>query len=214
MLDDAARPDGSRDAFTDDAVVFDTTLEAMGSSDAGIRGHDATEGDAPNAESGDAEEAGGATCSAYCNTIFAACVGLNQQYYSIPACLNSCAAWPRGTNGAGTGNTMECHAKHADDAVGDPATQCMSAGPTGGDVCGTHCESFCTIALAACTGAHQVYPTMAACLEQCAGFPTSPAYSAAVQSGNSFACRTYHLTLAAIDPDHCPHLPAPSPVCF
>src|SRR5262249_39175436 len=153
----------------------------------------------------------GPTCTAYCDTIFSACVGLNQQYYSKPACLHSCAAWPTGTSVDGGETDVSCHAWHADQAVANPDAHCMAARPTGGDVCGAHCDDFCTIALAVCTGAHQVYATKQTCLEQCATFATSPPYSAAVQSGNSFACRTYHLTLASIDPDHCPHIPTPSP---
>ncbi len=156
----------------------------------------------------------GPKCTDYCNAIQMACTGTNLQYFSAAACLASCAALPRGVSGEGSGNTVGCRTTHAGYAVTAPDGHCLHAGPGGADVCGADCDGFCTIALAACKGAQQVYATKAQCLTECATFPTSPAYNASIMSGNSFACRMYHLTAATVDPiNHCPHIPAASPVC-
>ena len=49
------------------------------------------------------------------------------------------------------------------------------------------------------------------------GFDDSEKYDAGDSSGNTLACRLYHLTVAATDAGsaatHCPHTVADSPVC-
>jgi hypothetical protein len=49
----------------------------------------------------------------------------------------------------------------------------------------------------------------------CGMFSTTPTYNASITSGNSFACRMYHLTAAAgVDPVfHCPHIQLASATC-
>ncbi len=98
--------------------------------------------------------------------------------------------------------------------MGDPVTHCPHAGPAGEGVCGAECESFCTLAAGLCTGANKQWPDMASCMTDCATFPTTPQYNASVTSGNSYACRLYHLTAASITPSvHCPHIQKMSAVC-
>lgn len=156
----------------------------------------------------------GPTCTAYCNTIETNCTGNNDQYVSIEACLASCAGLPDGAAADTSGNTVGCRTYHAGAAMGSPAVHCPHAGPGGAGACGNNCDGFCTIALAVCTGPNQVYASLNQCMTECAGFPTSPPYSTAVTSGDSFACRLYHLTAASVDPaGHCSHIPAGSPVC-
>ena len=130
----------------------------------------------------------------------AACTGTNQQYFSLQACLQTCAKLPKGSASDVGGNSVGCRTYHAGAAVSGPVVHCPHAGPTGAGVCGGNCESFCTVALATCTGANQVYSSMSQCTAECATFNTSPAYNASITTGNSFACRMYHLTNATLDP--------------
>jgi hypothetical protein len=156
----------------------------------------------------------GPKCTDYCNTITANCTGSNQMYFSAQACVASCADLPKGAVSDTAGNSVGCRGYHAGLAAGDPVTHCPHASPAGAGVCGANCEGFCSIALLACTGAQQVYSSMSQCLTECGTFPTSPPYDASVTSGNSFACRMYHLTAATLDPaTHCAHIGASSPVC-
>lgn len=156
----------------------------------------------------------GPTCTAYCATIEANCTGTNDQYSSNAACLASCAPIPDGTAADMGGNTVGCRTYHAGAAMSAPAVHCPHAGPGGAGACGANCEGFCTIALGVCTGANQVYASLAQCLTECAGFPTAPPYNTTTTSGDSFACRMYHLTAASLDPaGHCSHIVEASPVC-
>jgi len=154
------------------------------------------------------------TCAAYCTAVMGACTGANAMYTSMDSCLAVCAGLPVGTAADMAGNTVGCRTYHAGAAAGDPATHCMHAGPGGAGVCGNDCEGFCAVALHSCTGDNSVYAAAAACMTECAGFATTPAYSTTTTSGNSFACRLYHLTAAASDAaTHCDHIGLMSPVC-
>ncbi len=156
----------------------------------------------------------GPTCTDYCAAVMSACTGGNAQYFSQQACLESCSSLPDGLASDTGGNTVGCRTYHAGVAMGAPAAHCPHAGPGGAGVCGADCEGFCAIALGACTGGNQVYASLAACLSECGNFPTSPPYNASVTSGDSFACRMYHLTAASVDPaGHCSHIPEASPTC-
>lgn len=158
----------------------------------------------------------GPTCTAYCNEIAADCLSPYTQYFSMQACLESCKFLPKGATSDTGGNTVGCRTYHANNAVltGNPATHCPHAGPGGDGACGANCAGFCSIALGACTGSNQIYTSLAQCMTDCATFPTAPKYSSTVTSGNSFACRMYHLTNATLDPvGHCSHINSASPPC-
>jgi hypothetical protein len=153
----------------------------------------------------------GPKCTDYCNNIMTNCTGTNAQYFSMAACLKTCATLPRGTSSDGGGNTVGCRATHAGPGYADvdPVTHCPHAGPGGAGVCSSsNCEGFCTIAQATCKGPTQVFATMPDCMTACAGFNPSPTYNASISSGDSYACRMWHLTAAAsIDAvSHCPHI--------
>ena len=141
-------------------------------------------------------------------------MGGNDQYFSASACLAACAVLPDGAASDTSGNTVGCRTYHAGAAASAPAVHCPHAGPGGAGVCGNDCDGFCSIALGVCTGPNQVFADLGQCQSACAGFPTTPAYSASVPSGDSFACRLYHLTAAALDPaTHCSHIVEASPTC-
>ena len=81
----------------------------------------------------------------------------------------------------------------------------------GNGQCGTNCQGFCTIAVRACPA---VYSDEAACESTCAGFSDAEAYDASDVSGDTLACRLYHLTVATVyAADHCPHIAAVSDTC-
>jgi hypothetical protein len=159
----------------------------------------------------------GPKCTDYCNEMAINCTGANLMYFSNAACLATCAQLPQGAlTDMGGQDTLGCRLYHGGaPAAGDPMTHCPHAGPAGEAVCGPDCTSFCTLAAGLCTGANKQWPDMASCLTDCATFPTAPQYNASITSGNSFACRMYHLTAASLAPStHCPHIQKVSAVCF
>ena len=153
-------------------------------------------------------------CSDYCTLIGDHCEGDLQQYSGTLQCEAVCAVMEPGEQDAVSGNSLGCRTFHAINAAEDPQTHCIHAGPAGGGVCGGECESFCSQALALCTGDDAAFADFEACATECNQFPTDPPYNATVLDGDSFACRMSHLTLASIDPGtHCPHVVLDSPVC-
>jgi hypothetical protein len=151
-------------------------------------------------------------CTDYCNAIQPACLAANQQYDTTAACLHSCAPLPK----TGT-NALDCRITHAGFAAGDPGTHCPHAGPGGDFVCGDPCDSFCTIAQSVCTGNNQQYPSVSDCKTACALFPAPTRYTVPNATGNTYACRMYHLSLASVSASsavtHCPHIAPVSAVC-
>jgi hypothetical protein len=157
--------------------------------------------------------AGSPSCTDYCTTIETNCTGQNAMY-SSGTCLEVCAAFPLGSASDTGGNTLGCREYHAGAAAANAGVHCPHAGPSGDGQCGGTCESFCTLAQALCTGSNQQYASTGDCLAECAGFPATPKYNATTTSGDSYACRLYHLTAASVDPGtHCAHIVEASPVC-
>ena len=153
-------------------------------------------------------------CAMYCDTVTSNCVG-NDNQFGPDLCSNVCASWAVGTPDDQAGNTLGCHIYHSTAAAGDPTTHCPHGGPTGADVCGAPCDNFCELALTACVGANEQYADMATCLAECNAFDMATPYNADQISGDTFACRFYHLTAAATDPEtHCAHIVAASTVCI
>jgi len=147
------------------------------------------------------------TCADYCGDIQANCTGNNAQYSSEAICLATCAAFPLGTSADTMGNTLGCRIYHAGAAASDAATHCTHAGPGGDGLCGNNCDGFCAVVQTVCTGANEQYAMLADCLSECSGYPTMPKYNANVATGDSFACRMYHATVASTDAaGHCEHV--------
>jgi hypothetical protein len=173
----------------------------------------------PDAPAADAPAA--LTCASYCDSIQSACQGGNAQYDSAASCLATCAKFPLGTSGDIANNSLACRITQASKATGDAATYCISAGPAGGDntkpgttgaVCGSACESFCKANSALCP---TQYPSEADCLTTCSGFTPGLKFNAGIVSGDTLACRIYHMTLASVQPiPHCSHTSiTPTPPC-
>jgi hypothetical protein len=184
----------------------------------------------PDSGSANPDTGGGGapSCAAYCTASLANCASMEPQYADMASCMGACAALTPGTSTDTSGNTLGCRVYHTGAAATMPGMEhCLHGGPAGYGVCGTNqCEPFCQIALHACTGANQQWATMAACMTDCATYAGStpdmpagaPDYSTAETSGNTFACRMYHLTVASSSAanaaTHCPHIVVASPVCM
>lgn len=151
------------------------------------------------------------TCAAYCTSIQANCAGAVQQYTAEATCLAACEAFPTGTAADTAGNTLGCRTYHAGAAAAGPDVHCVHAGPGGAGACGDNCAGFCAIALDSCTAA---YADSAACMTDCALFADTEDFDTSDTSGNTLACRLYHLSAATTTPDpHCGHIESVSPTC-
>jgi hypothetical protein len=174
-------------------------------------------------------------CPTYCSAIATACTGDNAQYSAATDsmnCIKTCALFPKGTADDKTGNTLGCRLYHTQNAAmpGNAALHCPHAGPGGAAIstaatqpstCGDACTSFCALEIAACgsldtpiAGVPAQYQNAAACMTACGGgttgFNKSKTYvGVPTPTGDSLACRLYHVTNAAISMTnavaHCPH---------
>ncbi|MBA3547320.1 MAG: hypothetical protein H0T76_12610 [Nannocystis sp.] len=150
-------------------------------------------------------------CEAYCDGISVNCSGVHTQYGSPATCMASCAGFLPGTPADTGGNTLGCRTYHAGAAKDMPEVHCTHAGPGGGGACGANCDGFCTLAAHACP---EAWADEAACQTACATFAPEESYDATDVGGNTFACRLYHLTAAALDPaTHCAHIKGDSVPC-
>jgi hypothetical protein len=169
-------------------------------------------------EGGSPPEGGGTpgvTCASYCADITSACSGANQQWPNAAGCEEACAAFAPGTPGDTSMDTLECRAYHAGVAgTTEPEVHCIHAGPLGsgvdaGNGCGTdRCMAFCRIAQEVC-GAEATYSfeNEDDCRTQCADYVDDVDFTTNETSGDTLACRMYHLTAALGDPAvHCGHL--------
>jgi len=164
---------------------------------------------------------GGLSCDAYCTEMAANCKDTNAQYPTPESCKGVCATFDPGTLADMDGATLGCRLYHGGaPAVSNAATHCPHAGPLGDGTCGDDCTNFCEIAVAVCgSQPTKPYADAAECMAACASFPDTTAvpYNTSVSSGDSLACRMYHLSVAAQSAadatTHCPHIVATSPVC-
>jgi hypothetical protein len=154
-------------------------------------------------------------CATYCTHLNTDCAaGTANAQISMANCMGTCAAFPPGAATDVSGNTLGCrnyHLQNIEVRGMSAAAHCPHAGPVGGpiagatSVCGASpCEDFCALQTKVCgtdaspvTGVTNRYPTLAACTAACATFTKTPEASPSVTSGNTFACRIYHLTNAA-----------------
>ena len=154
-------------------------------------------------------------CTTYCDTIQAACTGANAQYPDSAHCTGTCNLFTPGASTTETmGDTLGCRIYHAQNATlmaGAASTHCPHAGPVGAasdaatGVCSTDpCSAFCALDVKVCgtddapvVGISNRYANLGACMTACAAFAKTPPYSATSPSGNTFACRIYHVTNAA-----------------
>ncbi|MDC0718867.1 hypothetical protein [Nannocystis bainbridge] len=156
-----------------------------------------------------------AGCMMYCAAMMGSCTLVDAQYPSLESCLGACSGLPQGSPGETSGNSLACRAYHAGMASIEPTVHCVHAGPGGAGACGQNCEGFCAIATALCPGEHA---SPGECMATCANFMDTEPYNAEDATGNTLACRLYHLTIAATGPAeaevHCGHTIEASPPCI
>ncbi len=165
-----------------------------------------------------ATETGGGDemCDDYCSVIQESCTGENQQYTSELACKQLCEFMDAGEEGIGAGNTVACRVTWALEVPETPMEMrpavCRQAGPGGDGVCGGNCESLCALTREICVDDSQQWASDTECITECNALDTDPPYSTGVESGNSVACRLYHLNLATSNPlTHCGHVGGDAP---
>lgn len=155
------------------------------------------------------------SCRNYCTAINTACAaGAAIQYKSDLSCMNSCPAFPSGTIGDTSNNSLGCRYSHALAAASNPDQNCAAAGPSGGGVCGTNCDAYCFLMAQICPS---VYEDLTVCNSACITMVgvNDTAFHTNV-SGDTLQCRIYHATFAAEgSPDiHCVHAsPLPALPC-
>lgn len=156
-----------------------------------------------------------AVCEQYCSAVQSNCTGSFAVYTSATACLAVCAALPEGTPGDRDENTVHCRLHAALSALDEVPHYCPIAGPGGGGVCGTNCESLCQLKQAIC--ADFSAQSEAACRNECKALTDLGNYSTALEhehhTGAHVQCRLYHLSAAASDdPErHCLHADGAAP---
>ena len=176
---------------------------------------EASSGTASDATAADSTTGEPSVCPEYCSLVQGVCTADFAQYTSEAVCLAVCEGFPPGNPDDQLGNSIACRRFQAVQAQEMPSTFCGASGPTGDNVCGARCDSFCSLAMELCTGDMAQWPDLPSCLADCMQFPDDAMYNASVTSGNSSACRTYHLTVASLDPGvHCPHIGLDSATCF
>jgi hypothetical protein len=153
-----------------------------------------------------------AACEAYCFDISDVCKGADQQYEDRNFCVGHCAdwsGWSAGIAGNRESNDLACRETYLAEASAGIviAQNCLRAGPTGGDACGTLCENYCDLMDANC-GGHPIALPRPECIAKCRGLATSG--GPLDKTGNTVQCRMFHLGLAAHEPPdstnlHCPH---------
>jgi hypothetical protein len=212
-----------------DESFVDPALEDDGRADGGERssplpsgngGEPASNGGAPGgAEQPHAGGAAGAAasddvCAQYCDLMGEHCVAEALQYRDKEQCLRICRALPVGAIDDDRVNTASCRRRYAGKtrylAGPELATTCAYAGPGGDGRCGTNCEGFCSIAMAACSAEVSepyFYESFDACLLDCEELPMTRYEYGAVSAGNSLECRIFHASSAIMaDADeHCEH---------
>lgn len=150
---------------------------------------------------------GGLSCESYCNDVMANCQGTNIQWSNLDTCLGACESYDVGQASDESGNTLGCRSTFARGAANDPDSNCVRAGPSGGGVCGSECDGYCTLMQNVCPGS---FTDSGSCSEACLMFDVVGPFNATIVTGDSRECRTYHVSVAAENPPetaaiHCPH---------
>jgi hypothetical protein len=191
---------------------------AAGAGGAGGEGGRATGGAGDAGDAGSSGTGGSPSrCDEYCSLMATGCSGKDAQYIDADACHEACRWFPAGAPGDTQGNTLGCRLTYANKAHSEPYTYCTWAGPGGDGRCGTNCEGFCTLMMAACTPAstgpgHAYFDSPADCLASCEELADVGSYSTSntsLQMGaDHVQCRLYHVGAALAEDDaftHCPH---------
>ena len=144
------------------------------------------------------------SCEEYCTAVQAVCGPAAAQYDSQATCLAHCqaAAWQPGGSDDVAVNTVACRLHYATLAAASEEAacdHCPAAGPHGGGVCGSWCESYCWLAAQSCTGTDELFADEAACLAACAAYPACEVDGTTI--GDTVQCRLHQLVVAGVEDD-------------
>lgn len=145
---------------------------------------------------------GSAECEAYCDSVMAACTGTHAAYPTRDQCIATCATLPSGE--AQNDNSLECRSTQAAFAQSstEPEIHCPAAGPFGVGVCGSLCQSYCTLLEAACPN---TMTGITDCEKLCGGLRSDGKYDLGqLASGDNVECRIARASAALLDSKtHC-----------
>ena len=156
-----------------------------------------------------------AACVEYCDLASTNCTEDNAIDFGGSTCETACAAMAEGTTGDTSGNTAACRIYHLGVAATDAAAHCPHGNLAGGsDAVGfpctdpapepsAACVEYCDLASTNCTEDNTIDFGDSTCEDACAAMAEG---TTGDTSGNTVACRIYHLGVAADAPGaHCPH---------
>lgn len=162
-------------------------------------------------------------CQAWCEAMERVCP--EEALHPVSACLAYCdtsagKATPEGRTTDQNIDSWGCRqywlerAEEATDAA-QRTSACSAASISGGDVCGTHCDLYCTLAETVCTGGDALFSSRQACVAACSELggmdDVLPNVSVTPQLfgyGDTVTCRLHHLQAAAVQNNaglHCKH---------
>jgi hypothetical protein len=172
------------------------------------------------------------SCDYYCATVVTNCSQANAEYLgsedALALCKTMCPAFDVGAAiGASNDDTLGCRTFYAEQAQGDPTTNCRYAGPGGGGKCGHDpCSVFCSLDTQYCNSAAISTPAFAstsACQTACTagadggGFPYLTTGPDLLDNTDTLNCRLWHLENAygsvTNGQFHCPHTQTISSMC-
>jgi hypothetical protein len=148
----------------------------------------------------------GAPTNNYCDLSMQMCG--TSQFANTDACKTYAIQYPAGMWNDTSGNTLGCRIYHTMASVAlNDAVHCKHGAPSGENVCGTWCDVYCQLALAACTGSNKLFNALSDCTTACNQYNSSGLSGAT--GGDTVQCRIYHVgvayTSAANAAIHCPH---------
>jgi hypothetical protein len=153
------------------------------------------------------EATGDPTCTEYCNKVMSACTDNSVQYGSAAECLDFCketGAWEKGERGDEDVNTIGCRINFAEQATQFHAfNNCVIAGPTGGGVCGSYCDNYCSLLTGNCAGENEQFTSSEECTDACAAYEVEGELGDT--SGDSFQCRLSAAMNSGNSTDECVH---------
>jgi hypothetical protein len=149
-------------------------------------------------------------CNEYCDLAMENCTEENAVYKQRETCIGVCNVLPLGELGEPVNaNTVACRLEQAKKAVSEPEVNCDSAGPAGGNQCGTDCASFCYLLETACPANYKSDKLTSTqdCLDKCAGLPDAQEFDVeGYYDTNTVECRIIHLAnVPALGTAHCGH---------
>jgi hypothetical protein len=136
------------------------------------------------------------SCAVLCDLVDASCKGALAPYATRAECMHECSDMQPGDFGDAR-DTLGCRQAHAAAAAQSPATECPAAGSFGAGKCGDRCNSFCTLAVERCGGAHTIYGDKTTCDFQCGSrYAFDANQPELTDAGNTLNCRMGYLKQA------------------